>query len=178
MELVVEKISDVAAELVTLEEVVEELTLVGVLTIMTVSSVGNPSVPVIVDASVDVVVKVPVHGSVVVVIKPDEAEELVTSEDVAEELALVGVLTIMTVSSVGNPSVPVIVDASVDVVVKGPVHGSVVVVMIPAAEDELTLAGVLTMMTVSSVGNPSVPVIVDASVDVVVKVPVLSLIHI
>ena len=155
--------SDVAAELVTLEDAAEEeLALVGVLTMMVVSSVGSPLVPVIVDVSVDVVVEAPVHGSVVVVIMPAE-----------DELALAGVLTMTMVSSVGSPLVPVIVDISVDVVVEALVHGSVVVVMIPdAAEDELTLAGVLTMMMVSSVGNPLVPVIVDISVDVVVKAPV------
>ena len=48
----------------------DELTLLGVLITMTVSSVGLPFVPVKVLISVVVVVKVPDHGSVVVVIRP------------------------------------------------------------------------------------------------------------
>ena len=80
--------------------------------------------------SVDVEVKVPVHGSVVVLIRP----------------SLVGVLITITVSSVGKPLVPVTVVISVDVEVKVPVHGSVVVVIKPS------LVGVLMTITVSSVG--------------------------
>ena len=52
---------------------------------ITVSGVGTPLVPVTVVDSVDVEVKVPVHGSVVVLIRP----------------SLVGVLITITVSSVG-----------------------------------------------------------------------------
>ena len=55
----------------------------------------------------DVEVKVPVHGSVVVLIRP----------------SLVGVLMTMTVSSVGTPLVPVTVVISVDVEVKVSFHG-------------------------------------------------------
>ena len=87
-------------------------------------------VPVTVINSVDVEVKVPVHGSVVVVTKP----------------SLLGVLMTMTVSSVGKPLVPVMVVISVDIDVKVPVHGSVVVLIRPS------LVGVLITITVSSVG--------------------------
>ena len=87
-------------------------------------------VPVTVVNSVEVEVKVPVHGSVVVM----------------AVLAVVGVLMKMMVSSVGKPLVPVTVVISVEVEVKVPVHGSVVVVMV------LAVVGVLMTMTASSVG--------------------------
>ena len=96
------------------DDKLDEMAVVGVLTTMTVSSVGKPLVPVTVVISVDVDVKVPVHGSVVVIMV----------------LAVVGVLTTMMVSSVGTPLVPVIVVISVDVEVKVPVHGSVVVMVV------------------------------------------------
>ena len=83
------------------------------MTIM-VSSVGKPLVPVTVVISVGVDVKVPVHGSVVVI----------------AVLAVVGVLMTIMVSSVGTPLVPVIVVISVDVEVKVPVHGPVVVMVV------------------------------------------------
>ena len=67
-------------------------------------------------------------------------------DDKLDEMAVVGVLTTMTVSSVGKPLVPVTVDISVEVEVKVPVHGSVVVVTKPS------LVGVLITITVSSVG--------------------------
>ena len=67
-------------------------------------------------------------------------------DDKLDEMAVVGVLTTMTVSSVGKPLVPVTVVISVDVDVKVPVHGSVVVIMV------LAVVGVLTTITVSSVG--------------------------
>ena len=67
-------------------------------------------------------------------------------DDKLDEMAVVGVLTTMTVSSVGTPLVPVTVVISVDVEVKVPVHGSVVVVTKPS------LVGVLMTITVSSVG--------------------------
>ena len=52
------------------DDKLDEMAVVGVLTTMTVSSVGKPLVPVTVVISVDVEVRVPVHGSVVVVIRP------------------------------------------------------------------------------------------------------------
>ena len=67
-------------------------------------------------------------------------------DDKLDEMAVVGVLTTITVSSVGKPLVPVTVAISVDVEVKVPVHGSVVVVIKPS------LVGVLITITVSSVG--------------------------
>ena len=67
-------------------------------------------------------------------------------DDKLDEMAVVGVLTTMTVSSVGKPLVPVMVVTSVEVEVKVPVHGSVVVVTKPS------LVGVLITITVSSVG--------------------------
>ena len=73
------------------------------------------------------------------VICPEEDDKL-------DEMAVVGVLTTITVSSVGKPLVPVTVAISVDVEVKVPVHGSVVVVIKPS------LVGVLMTITVSSVG--------------------------
>ena len=73
------------------------------------------------------------------VICPEEDDKL-------DEMAVVGVLTTITVSSVGKPLVPVTVAISVDVEVKVPVHGSVVVVIKPS------LVGVLITITVSSVG--------------------------
>ncbi len=66
-------------------------------------------------------------------------------DDKLDEMAVVGVLTTITVSSVGKPLVPVTVVISVDVEVKVPVHDSVVVVIKPP------LVGVLMTITVSSV---------------------------
>ena len=66
--------------------------------------------------------------------------------DKLDEMAVVGVLTTITVSSVGKPLVPVMVVIPVEVEVKVPVHGSVVVVTKPS------LVGVLMTITVSSVG--------------------------
>ena len=128
-------VSDVAAELVTLEDAAEdELTLAGVLTMMMVSSVGNPLVPVIVDISVDVVVKAPVHGSVVVVMIPDLAAELVTAEDVEE------------VELVTSDDVVVELVTSEDVVAELVTSDDVVAELVASddvAIEELTLVGVL-----------------------------------
>ena len=107
-------------ELMTLPGVndvtLDGLALLRVLITMTVSSVGLPLVPVKVLISVVVVVKVPDHGSVVVVIKPATLDD----DGALDELTLLGVLITITVSSVGLPLVPVKVLISVVVVVKVP----------------------------------------------------------